>query len=127
MLALGAFFVVALAAILVLIYVVGGGKQRGVSVKNVSTKEVIVRFEDGQSALLGPDAESTLSARREDYPETITVIDTSGKTVFQRRLEFRDLSDMNFRLLIGEDGLVPLPTVQPDRGIRRRSLRTDSA
>ena len=116
---LGVFFAVALAAILVLIYVVGGGEHRGVSVKNVSTKEVIVRFEDGQSARLPPDGESTLSAKREDYPETISVVDTSGKTIFQRRLEFRELSEMSFRLFIGDEGLVPVPTVNPDRGIRR--------
>jgi hypothetical protein len=116
---LGAFFVVALAAILVLIYVVGGGKERGVSLKNLSSREVVVRFDDGQSARLAPDAEHTLSAKRENYPQTISVSDASGKTIFQRRLEFRDLSDMNFRLLIGDDGLVPLPTVQPERGIER--------
>ena len=117
---LGGFFVVALAAILVLIYVVGGGKERGVSLKNLSSREVVVRFDDGQSARLAPNAEHTLSAKREHYPQTMSVADASGKTIFQRRLEFRDLSDMNFRLLIGDDGLVPLPTVQPERGIERR-------
>ena len=117
---LGGFFIVALAAILVLIYVVGGGKERGVSLKNLSSREVVVRFDDGQSARLAPEAEHTLSANRENYPQTISVSDASGKTIFQRRLEFRDLSDMNFRLLIGDDGLVPLPTVQPERGIQRR-------
>jgi hypothetical protein len=118
--ALGGFFVVALAAILVLIYVVGGGKERGVSLKNVSSREVVVRFDDGQSVRLVPDGERTLSAKREHYPQTVSVADTSGKTIFQRTLEFRDLSDMNFRLLIGDDGLVPLPTVKPERGIERR-------
>ena len=117
---LGGFFVVALAAILVLIYVVGGGKERGVSVKNLSSREVVVRFDDGQAARLAPEAEHTLSAKRENYPQTMSVSDSSGKTIFQRRLEFRDLSDMNFRILIGDDGLVPLPSVQPERGIERR-------
>ena len=126
-LALGVLFAVALAAILVLIYIVGGDKQRGVAVKNVSSKDVIVRFEDGQSARLPPDGERTLSARRENYPETITVSDTSGKTIFERRLEFRELSDMNFRLLIGDDGLVPVPTVHLDRGIERAPARAPIA
>ena len=126
-LALGVFFVAALGAILVLIYIIGGGERRGVSVKNVSSREVTVRFEDGQSAQLAPDGESTLSAKREDYPQMITVVDASGKTIFQERLEFRDLSQSNFRLLIGDGGFVPLPTVKPERGIQREAQRMTTA
>ena len=54
------------------------------------------------------------------FGDAINQSDLSGKTIFERRIEFRELSEMNFRLLVGDDGLVPIPTVHPGRGIERR-------
>ena len=87
----------------------GGGKQRGLVVRNESGQAVTVRFERGPALELTPSQERTFATRRGDYPQTISVTDSGGKELWQRQLTFADLSDNSFRLVIGPTGLIPTP------------------
>ena len=102
-------FIGTVAVVLGVLAFGGGGKQRGLVVRNESGQPVVVRFEQGTSLSLGQSEERTIGAKRGEYPQMLTVSDASGKQLWQRQLTFQDLSDNSFRLVIGATGIIPTP------------------
>jgi hypothetical protein len=87
----------------------GGGKTRGLVVGNRSQRAVIVSFEHGPTLTLQPDEQRTVPARREDYPQTVRVTAPDGTLLFERRLEYAEISALTFRLTIDDRGFMLTP------------------
>ncbi|HEX5480576.1 MAG TPA: hypothetical protein VFY79_12730 [Dehalococcoidia bacterium] len=107
--AIAAMFVGTVAVVLGVLAFGGGGKQRGLVVRNESGQPVVVRFEHGTSLSLTQSEERTIGAKRGDYPQALTVSNQAGKRLWERQLTFQDLSDNSFRLVIGATGIIPTP------------------
>jgi hypothetical protein len=108
-LGLGAMFV-ATAGIIIGVREFGGsGEQRGLVVRDEAGQAVVVRFERGPELHLENRGEQTIGAKREQYPQRLRVTDGTGTLLWERMLEFSDLSANSFRLIIGRDGLIPTP------------------
>ncbi len=107
-----AAFLVAVVALIAYFALSGaGGKQRGLVFRNLTLGDVLVTMEDGQSARLAPSHEQTLAVRRERFPETIRVMDASGRLLYERRFTIDDLKDYRYHITIGDAGfLTPVPT-----------------
>ncbi len=108
-LGLFAMFVATLAVIIGIVAFGGGGKERGLVVRNEAGQAVTVRFDDGDVLHLQPREERTVGAKRGQYPQTIHVTTASGALLWQKTLAFSDLSANSFRLVIGPTGIIPTP------------------
>jgi hypothetical protein len=108
-LGLFAMFVGTLAVIIGVLAFAGGGKQRGLVIRDESGQPVSVDFDDGQHVVLGNREEKTIGAKREHYPQTMRVSDAHGAALWSVRLTFEDLSTNSFRLVIGATGIIPTP------------------
>ncbi|MBI5285148.1 MAG: hypothetical protein HY874_08655 [Chloroflexi bacterium] len=82
------------------------GKERGLVFKNLTTSEVVLRFDDGRATPLGPQAEQTLPVKPSQFPQSFHVLDTSGNELYARRFEFGEFKHYEFRVGIGETEFV---------------------
>lgn len=84
------------------------GSQRGLVIHTEIPQDIVVAFEDGQRATLGSARdEATFVVRREDFPGTVTVSDTSGEVILERRFEYSEFADADFRLSVDRNGFYP--------------------
>lgn len=104
-----AMFIATVGVIVALVAFGGGGKQRGLVVRDEAGQPVSVRFDDGQKLTLENRQERTIAARRSDYPQTMRVASAAGAPLWEQRLQFEDLSSNSFRLIVGPTGLLPTP------------------
>ena len=98
----------AVMAALVAWAIFGGiaGKERGLVFKNLTTADVVLRFDDGRATPLGPQAEQTLPVKPAQFPQAFHVLDPSGKELYARRFEFSEFKNYEFRIGIGEAAFV---------------------
>ena len=84
------------------------GSQRGLVIHTEIPQDVVVAFEDGQRATLGSARnEATFVVRREDFPGTVTVSDASGELLLERRFEYSEFAEADFRLSVDRNGFYP--------------------
>ena len=108
-LGLFAMFVATIGVIIGIVAFGGGGKERGLVVRNEAGQAVTVRFDDGDVLGLQPHEERTVGAKRGQYPQTIHVTTTSGVLLWEKKLAFSDLSANSFRIVIGPTGIIATP------------------
>ncbi len=108
-LGLFAMFVGTVGVVIGILAFGGGGKQRGLVMRDEAGQAVTVRFEDGTSLQMQDHQEETIAAQRSHYPQTMHVSDASGKALWQKRVTFGDLSTNSFRIVIGPTGIIPTP------------------
>jgi len=89
-----------------LIYGGVAGKQRGLSFKNLTTADVVLRLDDGRSVRLAPQAEQTLPVKPGQFPQNFTVTDADGNELYHRRFDFPEFKNYEFRIGIGSDQFV---------------------
>jgi len=82
------------------------GKERGLVFKNLTTSEVVLRFDDGRATPLVPQAEQTLPVKPAQFPQMFRVLDASGTELYARRFEFSEFKNYEFRVGIGETAFV---------------------
>ena len=87
----------------------GSGAQRGLVVRDEAGQAVTVSFERGPELHLADRTEQTIGTKRGQYPQRLRVTDSAGTLLWERQLQFSDLSDNFFRLVIGPTGLIPTP------------------
>lgn len=74
------------------------GKERGLSFENQTSQVMILRFEDGRVTTFQPHAQQTLPVKPRQFPQTFTVTDASGKTLYQQRFAFPELKNYAFQM-----------------------------
>jgi hypothetical protein len=82
------------------------GKERGLVFKNMTSADVVLRFDDGRETPLAPGREQTLPVRPSQFPQSFHVIDASGRELYARRFEFGEFQHYEFRVGIGETEFV---------------------
>ncbi len=102
-------FAIAMSA-LVAWLIFGGvaGNQRGLVFKNLTAAPVELRFQDGRSIRLGPDAEQTLPVKRTQFPQTFGVYGSAGSLRYQQEYRFEQFKDIEFRIGIGDAGFITM-------------------
>ena len=84
------------------------GSQRGLIIFNNVPRDVIITFESGQRGVIGPDQRQlAFVIKREQFPQTLRASTPDGRPLFERRYEYADLVDAEFRISIDDRGFYP--------------------
>ena len=83
------------------------GTQRGLVLRYQVSEPIVVEFEDSQQLEIAPETAGTFVLRREDFPQTITVLTLDGEIVVERRFEYSDFADSMFRYDVDRSGFFP--------------------
>jgi hypothetical protein len=83
------------------------GTQRGLVLRNQVSEPVVVKFEDSQQLEIQPNTAGTFVLRREDFPQTVTVVTRQGAVVAEREFEYSDFADAEFRFDVDRSGFFP--------------------
>ena len=100
------FVLVVLASVLYLLWGGVAGKQRGMVITNFRADAVVLTLADGQTAAFEPKESQTLFAVKTKFPMAIRVTSASGVLVFEQQVEYKALVDAEFRIGIGEMGIL---------------------
>lgn len=105
---LAAFVIIILAVVAWAALSGRAGSQRGLVIHSERPDEVVVSMDDGQSATLAPGRrEHTFVVKKEQFPATFTARDAAGNVLFERRFEYEDLVEADFRISLDDRGFYP--------------------
>jgi len=107
--------VVGLLALLAAVSAVGlwarfggeAGQQRGFVIRNLVSEPVVISFEDGQSQELASNRQGTFVLKRERFPQTVTARSLTGEVITERRIEFSEIADAEYRFDVDRNGFFP--------------------
>jgi hypothetical protein len=87
-------------------------------IRNVTAETTVVTLEDGRSARIERDDETTFVVRREEFPSVIRVERADGEPMLEREIAWEFLVDAEFRISYDENGFFPTQIVRatPVRG-----------
>lgn len=108
--ALSTFAVVVLGMLAWAQFSGNAGSQRGLVIFSELDRDIVVTFESGGSGRITPDDERIFVVRRGDFPSSVRVTDADGALVAERRFEYEDFAEAEFRLSIDERGFYPTAT-----------------
>jgi len=100
---MAAFGVLSAAVTAWLIFGGVAARARGLSFQNQTSQVMYLRFDDGRVTKLEPRAQQTLPVKPAQFPQTFTVTDASGKTLYQQRFDFPEFKDYGFQIGLEQD------------------------
>lgn len=83
------------------------GQQRGFVIRNLVSEAVVITFEDGQRQELPSNRQGTFILKREDFPQTVSARTTRGAIVAERRFEYSEIADAEYRFDVDRKGFFP--------------------
>lgn len=80
------------------------GEQRGLVITNKTGQTATITLADGQSRTVEDGHGATFVVKREQFPSLIRAVGAAGALIAEKRFEYREFSDAEFRISVDTNG-----------------------